>query len=87
MQKVKRNISAVKNKDEISELQNDIKNSIKTMYIQNKKYAQTINQYANMINKIKEEYALIYKENLDLQKTIEEMKNPQPVNQNYTSSY
>ena len=65
MQKVKRNISLVKNKDEIAELQNDIKNSIKTMYIQNKKDSQTINQYANMINKIKEEYALICKENLD----------------------
>ena len=65
MQKVKRSISAVKNKDEITELQNDIKNSIKTMYIQNKKDAETINHYANMINKIKEEYTLIYKENLD----------------------
>ena len=28
MQKVKRSISAVKNKDEITKLQNDIKNSI-----------------------------------------------------------
>ena len=35
------------------------------MYIQNKKDAETINHYANMINKIKEEYTLIYKENLD----------------------
>ena len=85
MQKVK-SLSAVKNKDEITELQNDIKNSIKTMYIQNKKGAETINQYANMINTIKEEYALIYKENLE-KKTIEGMKKPQPVNQNYISSY
>ena len=68
MLKVKRSISAVKNKDEMSELQNDIKNSIKTMCIQNKKDAETINHYANMINKIKEEYALIYKENLELKK-------------------
>ena len=57
------------------------------MYFKNKKDAETINQYANAINKIKEEYTLIYKESLDLKKTIEEMKKSQPVNQNYASSY
>ena len=38
------------------------------MYFKNKKDAETINQYANAINKIKEEYTLIYKESLDLKK-------------------
>ena len=74
MQKVKRSVSSVKNRNEVEELQNDLKNSIKSMYIQIKKDSLTINEYANMINKIKEEYALIYKENLDLKKSIEEMK-------------
>ena len=88
MQKVKRSVSSVKDKNEIAELQNDIKNSIESLYIQNKKDSQTINQYANMINKIKEEYALIYKENLDLKKSIEEMKKPpqQPTSHYYNSS-
>ena len=85
MQKVKRQISLAKNKDEVTELQNEIKNSSKSLYIKDKENTKTINNYASMISKIKEEYALVYKENAALKKTIDDMKNriaPQP-RQNY----
>ena len=37
MQKVKRTISTPKNKEEVTEIQNEIKNSIKSLYIKDKK--------------------------------------------------
>ena len=63
------------NKSELKELQNEIKNSIKSLWIKDKENTKTINDYAGVINKIKEEYALVYKENLALKNlAIEDMK-------------
>ena len=74
MLKVKRPIQPPKNKDNIEELQNEIKNSIKSLYIQNKKDTEIINHYSSAFQKVNNEYAILYKENLELKKTIEEMK-------------
>ena len=61
MLKVKKAIynPSTKAKDQFSQLQNDIKNSIK-------KKGKTINQYASLISEIKKEYNMLHKENQDL---------------------
>ena len=74
MLKVKRSIQPPKDKDNVEKLQNEIKNAIKTLYIQNKKDTDVINQYSDTFQKVNNEYAIIYKENLELKKTIEELK-------------
>ena len=74
MLKVKRSVQTPQNKDNIGELQIEIKNSIKSLYIQNIKDTEIINQYSDVLQKVKNEYAILYKENLELKKTIEEMK-------------
>ena len=84
MLKVKRPIQLHNAKNEIEEWQNDIKNSIKGLYIKTKKDNQTINQYSDAFQKVKNEYALLYKENQELKKTIQEIKESQQMNpQNY----
>ena len=50
-------------KDDITELRNDIKNSIKKLYISDQKKKKTINEYAELLTKIRNEYAKLLKEN------------------------
>ena len=52
MLKVKKTIRNPKNKsqdDNLTELQNDIKNSRKKLYISNQKRKKTINEYAKLL--------------------------------------
>ena len=66
MLKVKKTIRNPKNKsqnDDLTELQNDIKNSIKNLYISDQKKKKTINEYAELLTKIRNEYAKLQKEN------------------------
>ena len=54
-----------KTKDQLSQLQNDIKNSIKK-YIQTIKKDKTINEYSSLTSEIRKEYNMLYKKNQDL---------------------
>ena len=65
MLKVKKKIQNSKslNNDDLTDLQNQIKNSIKNLYINDKKNQKTINDYADLITKIRNEYVQIPKKN------------------------
>ena len=77
MLKVKRPVHSKNSTSQIDEWENDIKNSIKNMYIQNQKDTDLIKQYENALQKLKQEYTLMYKENPELKKTVQEMKQSQ----------
>ena len=49
------------------------------MYIKNKNDNKLITQYENALQTLKQEYTLVYKENEELKKTIEEMKSQQKI--------
>ena len=53
---------------QVEEWQNDIKNSIKSLYLQKKKDNDLIEKYEKTFQTLKNEYALIYKRNEDLEK-------------------
>ena len=74
MLKVKRPINSKNSTNQIDEWENDIKNSIKKIYIQNQKDNDLIKQYENALQTLKQEYTLIYKEKQELEKTVQEMK-------------
>ena len=76
MLKVKRPISSNSNA-QVDEWENNIKKSIKSLYIQNKNDSKLISQYENALQTLKQEYTLVYKENEELRKTIEQIKSQQ----------
>ena len=82
MLKVKRSVHSKKSTNQIDEWENDIKNSIKKMYIQNQKDNDLIKQYENALQKIKQEYTIIYKENQELKKTVQEIQSQKPSSTN-----
>ena len=56
-----------KNQDKgLTHLKNEIKNSIKSLYISDQKKKKTINKYAELLTKIRNEYAKLQKENNQL---------------------
>ena len=68
MLKVKKQIQRKnKNNDENEQLRNDLKNSIKNLYISNQTKKKTIDEYAQLTTQIREEYAKLQKENNNLQ--------------------
>ena len=73
MLKVKKKIQNPKsqNNDELTDLQNDIKNSIKNLFIKDQKNKKTINDYADLITKIRNEY---YDENDESDSYISEIR-------------
>ena len=78
MSNVKKTIRNPKNKnqdDNLTELQNDIKNSIKNLYISDQKKKKTINEYAELLTKIKIEYAKLQKENNKLKIALRKYRN------------
>ena len=77
MLKVKRPISSKNSNAQIDEWENNIKKSIKSLYIQNKNDSKLISQYENALQTLKQEYTLVYKENEELKKTIEQIKSQQ----------
>ena len=68
MLKVKKTIyqPQKKKKNEINDIQNEIKSSIKALYVKDKKNTEITNEYSNLINKIREEYGKIAKQNESL---------------------
>ena len=78
MLKVKKTIRNPKNKsrnDDLTELQNDIKNSIKNLYISDQKKKKTINEYAELLTKIRNEYEKLQKENNELKTELHKYRN------------
>ena len=74
MLKVKRLVHSKNSTSQIDEWEDDIKNSIKKMYLQNKKGTDLIKQYENAMQKLKQECTFLYKENQELKKTVREMQ-------------
>ena len=71
MLKVKKKIQSLKNKsqdEDLTQLHNEIKNSIKHLYISNQTKKKTINEHAELIliTNIRNEYAKLQNENSDL---------------------
>ena len=65
MLKVKKKIQKTNNKnqnDELKKIQDDLKNSIKGLFISDQKNKKTIDQYAQLTTKIREEYAKLQQE-------------------------
>ena len=78
MLKVKKTIRNPKNKrkdDDLTELQNDIKNSIKNLHISVQKGKKTINEHAELLTKIRNEYAKLQKENNGLKIELHKYQN------------
>ena len=72
MLKVKKQIQRKnKNNDESEQLKNDLKNSIKNLYISNQTKKKTIDEYAQLTTQIREEYAKLQKENNNVQIELE----------------
>ena len=74
MLKVKRTINSKHSTDEINQWENEIKNSIKKMYLQNQSDTKLLEKYEQDFETIKKEYVVLFKENEELKKTIEQMK-------------
>ena len=91
MLKVKKKIPNIKDKnqnEDVSQLHEEIKNSIKNLYISDQKKAKTIKEYAEILSKIRNEYALLQKEHnqtkTELQKYQHYVQNlPQKPRMNY----
>ena len=78
MLKVKKKIQKkVKNiqDDEHLKNQNDLKNSIRNLYISNQSKKKTIDEYAQLITQIREEYSKLQIENNKLKYELEKYKN------------
>ena len=58
----------------ITQLQNDIKNSIKSLYISDQKNKKTINDYAELLIKIRNEYAKLQQEYNQLKIQLQKCK-------------
>ena len=74
----KKTIGNPKNKsqdDNLTELQKDIKNSIKNLYISDQKKKKTINEYSELLTKIRNEYAKLQKENNELKIELHKYQN------------
>ena len=59
--------------DDISKIQNDLKNSIKNLYISDIK-KKTIDEYAQLTTKIRDEYAKLQQENNQLKIELHKYK-------------
>ena len=80
MLKVKKAVRNPKNKsqdNDLMDLQNDIKSSIKNLYINDKKKKEkkTINEYAELVSKIRNEYAQLQRENNELKIELQKYQN------------
>ena len=70
MLKVKKTINSKHSSSEIEQWENEIKNSIRKMYIEKQNDSQLIEKYEKAFQTIKQEYALLYKENEELKKQL-----------------
>ena len=78
MLNVKKTIGNPKNNiqnNDLTELQNDIKDSIKNLYISDQKKKKTINEYAELLTKIRNEYVKLQKENNEIKIELHKYQN------------
>ena len=78
MLKVKKKIPSTKNKnknEDVTQLHEEIKNSIKNLYLSDQKKKKTINEYTEILSKIRNEYALSQKENNQLKTQLQKHQN------------
>ena len=65
-----------KNQDEdLTQLHNEIKNSVKNLYFSDQKKKKTINEYAELITKIRHKYAKLQRENNELKIELQKHQN------------
>ena len=62
------------NQDDYLKNQNDLKNSIKNLYVGNQNKKKTIDKYAQLNTEIREEYVKLQNENNQLKNTSEKYK-------------
>ena len=78
MLKVKKKILSTKNEnknEDVTQLHEEIKNSIKDLYLSNQKKEKTINEYAEILSKIRNEQALLQTENNHLKIQLQKYQN------------
>ena len=75
MLKVKHYDLAKNTNNEVEQWQNDIKNSIKSFYLQKKKDDELINKYEKSFQTFKEQYTIVFNRNDELEKENKELKN------------
>ena len=78
MLKVKKKIPSTKNKnknEDVTQLHEEIKNSIKNLYLSDQKKKKTINEYFEILSKIRNEYALSQKENNQFKVQLQKHQN------------
>ena len=73
--KIDKNIINKNQEDDITKIQNELKNSIKNLYINNQKKKKTIDEYAQLTTKIREEYVKLQQENNQLKIELQKYKN------------
>ena len=75
MLKVKKTIYAPPNKiNQINQLQNEIKETVKKLHIESKNKTKTINEYTVLISSVRKEYEILYKENQNLKTENQKLK-------------
>ena len=79
MLKVKRSIVPNNTNTEIEQWQNDIKNSIKTFYVEQKKDKELIEKYEKTFQTLKNEYTIIYKRNEELENKLKDYENKEKI--------
>ena len=87
--KIHKNVVNKNQEDDITKIQNELKNSIKNLYINDQKKKKTIDEYAQLTTKIREEYAKLQQENNQLKIELQKYKNyieqmPQPRKKHYS---
>ena len=75
MLKVKHYDLAKNTNAEVEQWQNDIKNSIKSFYLQKKKDDELIDKYEKSFQTFKEQYTIVFNRNEELEKENKELKN------------
>ena len=75
MLKVKHYDLAKNTNAEVEQWQNDIKNSIKSFYLQKKKDDELIDKYEKSFQTFKDQYTIVFNRNEELEKENKELKN------------
>ena len=78
MLKVKKKIPSTKNQNQnegVTQLHEEIKNSIKNLYLSDQKKKKAINEYAEILSKIRSEYVLLQRENNQLKIQLQKYQN------------
>ena len=73
--KIHKNVVNKNQEDDLTKIQNELKNSIKNVYINDQKKKKAIDEYAQLTIKIREEYVKLQQENNQLKIELQKYKN------------